>query len=300
MRIIIYNPVTNLFDFFINVLFKELENKNIKTLLIDQINIDNINYNFNFIDDIIIIIINPHFIFDYSEISNNIKKISNSFKFKILYLTEPINFIVEKKVYLDLIKIIKPYVLWTYTYENFNKINYPIKTFKIFPNYNEKYNFVNIDIEQLKNKNNNEIIFLGNINENRIQLCNQFNNYLINYNNTWSQEEWTHILNHNLFYLNIHRRINCKSFESFRIIPILSNGGVIFSEHCNELEEQLFKEFNIIFTSKDKLYETFLNYIKNINYEDIYQKSILFRNKIIKDNLDDFLNFHNSIIKINP
>ena len=296
MKIIVYNPVTNLFDFFINVLFKELENKMIDTLLINQLNIDDFMDNFNYKNDIIIIIINPHFIFDYLEISHNIKKISKLFKYKILYLTEPINFIVEKKVYLELTKMIKPYVLWTYTYENFNKMNCLIKTFKIFPNYNEKYNFVNIDIEQLKLKNNNKIIFFGNINENRKELCNQFNNYLINYNNVWNQEEWSDILNNHLFYLNIHRRINCKSFESFRIIPILSNGGVIFSEHCNELEEELFKEFNIIFISRDKLYETFLEYIKNIDYLDIYKKSLLFRNKIIKDNLDDYLDFHNKII----
>ena len=297
MKLIIYNPVTHLFDFFINVLFEELQNKNIETLLINKIDIDCFENTFDFKNDIILIIINPHFIFDYIEINDNIHKISKLFKFKIFYLTEPINFIIEKKIYLDLVKIIKPYVLWTYTYENFNKIKYPIKIFKVFPSYNEKYNFINLDIENMKLKKNNKIIFFGNINENRKELCNQFNNYLINYNDLWSQEEWSNILNNNLFYLNIHRRINCKSLESFRIVPILSNGGVIFSEKCNKIEEELFKDFNIIFVQKDKLYETFLQYILKIDYKNIFEKAILFRKKIIKDDLDNYLDYHNKIIK---
>jgi hypothetical protein len=298
MKFVVYNPTTHLFDFFINVLFKELENKNIETLLINKIEINFFTNKFDFKNDIILIIVNPHFIFDYSEINDNIQKIRHAFKYKILYLTEPINFIVEKRVYLELVKTIKPYVLWTYTYENFNKIKYAIKTFKIFPSYNEKYNFINIDIDNIKLKNNNKIIFFGNITENRKKICNQFNKFLINYTDTWSQEEWSNILNNNLFYLNIHRRINCKTLESFRIIPILANGGVIFSELCNELEENLFKEYNIIFVSKDKLYETFFDYIQNIDYESIFEKAKLFREKIIKDQLDDYLDFHNCFIKI--
>ena len=295
MKFVIYNPVTHLFDFFINVLLEELQNKNIETLLINKIDIDCFKNNFDFKNDIILIIINPHFIFDYVEINDNIHKISKLFKFKIFYLTEPINFIIEKRIYLDLVKIIKPYVLWTYTYENFNKIKYPIKIFKVFPSYNEKYNFINLDIENMKLKKNNKIIFFGNINENRKELCNQFNNYLINYNDIWSQEQWSNILNNNLFYLNIHRRINCKSLESFRIAPILSNGGVIFSEKCNKIEEELFKDFNIIFIHKDKLYETFLQYILKIDYESIFEKATLFRKKIIKDDLDNYLDYHKKI-----
>ena len=49
----------------------------------------------------------------------------------------------------------------------------------------------------------------------------------------------------NLFYLNVHRRVNCKSFESFRIIPLLANGSVIFSELCNESEIEEYKNYII-------------------------------------------------------
>jgi hypothetical protein len=118
MNFIIYNPKTQLFDFFINSLKIELDKRNIKTTILHD---EELNFNTINTKDIILIIINPHFIFDYKNICENINKISKLYKYKILYLTEPINFIVEKKVYLELIKLIKPYCLWTYTNENFKQ-----------------------------------------------------------------------------------------------------------------------------------------------------------------------------------
>ena len=99
MKLIIYNPATHLFDFFINSLKYELLNRNIETILYNK---DTYYENNN----PILIIVNPHFIFDYKEIYDNIINISKIFKYKILYLSEPINFIIEKKIYNDLIKLI--------------------------------------------------------------------------------------------------------------------------------------------------------------------------------------------------
>jgi hypothetical protein len=293
MKFIIYNPATNLFDFFINSLIFEFKNRDIETIVINKNNVNFEEYYLNYKKDIILILINPHFIFDYEDIDNTIKNINKIFTFKILYLTEPINFIVEKRIYLELISKIKPYLLWTYTYENFNKVKTNLNIFKIFPQYNISYNFTNTN--NIKDRDIEKIIFLGNINENREDICNQFGEYLINKNNSWSKREWSDILDNHLFYLNIHRRLNCKSFESFRIIPILSNGGVIFSERCNSTEENIYKNFNIIFVEKKDLYDTFLNYKKNINFETIYQKTLLFRNNLIKDDLDNYLDYHNKI-----
>lgn len=293
MKFIIYNPATNLFDFFINSLIFEFKNRDIETIVINKNNVIFDEYYLDYKKDIILILINPHFIFDYEDINNTIKNINKIFTFKILYLTEPINFIVEKKIYLELISKIKPYLLWTYTYENFNKIKTNLNIFKIFPQYNISYNFTNID--NIKGRDVGKIIFLGNINDNRKDICNQFGEYLINKNNSWSKREWSDILDNHLFYLNIHRRLNCKSFESFRIIPILSNGGVIFSERCNFTEEDIYKKFNIIFVEKKDLYDTFLNYKKSINFETIYEKTLLFRNNLIKDDLDNYLDYHNKI-----
>jgi len=295
---IIYNPITRLFDFFIESLIVELHKRNINTININSENIiinlsdKNINYNI----DIILIIINPHFIFDYKNIHEDINKIRKLFKYKILYLTEPINFLVEKKVYLDLVNFIKPYCLWTYTNENFNKINTYLKYFKIFPNYNNAYNFIEININNIKNKNINNIIFIGNINENRIDVCNKFNKLLINKTNMWTLEEWKELLSKNLFYLNIHRRNNCKSFESFRIIPLLANGCIIFSENSNDYEEKIYEGYNIIFCKKENLYDIFIKYKENINYENILEKALFFRKNMLENiDLDKYINFHLTI-----
>jgi hypothetical protein len=294
---IIYNPKTKLFDFFIKSLIIELEERHINVIDLNLFNsniINDINDINNINDkDVILIIINPHFIYDYKDIYKEINNISKLFKFKILYLTEPINFIVEKKIYIDLINLIKPYCLWTYTNENFNKINTYLNIYKIFPNYNNAYNLTNLNIDNLKKKNINNIIFIGNINNNRTEICNEFNKLLLNKTNMWEFEEWSELLSNNLFYLNIHRRNNCKCFESFRIIPLLANGTVIFSEKCNNNEEKIYENYNIIFCEKDNLYETFLKYKENINYENILEKTLLFRKNMLKnEELDKYINFH--------
>ena len=298
MRFIIYNPKTELFSFFINSLIYELINT-YKILNIHHINKPIIEI-LPEKDDIILIIINPHFIYDYPEISLDIDNISKKFKYKILYITEPINFLVEKKVYIEIINRIKPYCLWTYTISNFNKINSYSKVFKIYPSFNECINFIDINNIFLKSKNISKIVFIGNITQNRIYITNKFNknNQFINYNNVWDKDGWTDILNNNLFYLNIHRRKGCNSFETFRINSILANGGFIFSDRCNKEEEEYYGEYNIIFIDEELIYESFIKYIENINYNDIYEKSIKFRNKMINNNfeLDKYFKYHESLV----
>jgi hypothetical protein len=290
MKLIIYNPATNLFDFFIDSLKYEFNKKNI--YLINYSN--NIDFD---TDNPILIIVNPHFIFDYKDIHDEIMNISKIFRYKILYLTEPINFIIEKKVYNDLIKLIKPYSLWTYSKENFNKLNSLARYFKVFPNYNESYNFIDLSYNNLKARSLQNILFIGNITDSRSWIKSAFSN-LINITNSWNKEEWINIINNHLFYLNIHRRVNCKSFESFRIIPLLANGSVIFSEYCNESEMEEYKDYNIIFCSKEDLYTSYINYIKNIDYDEIFRKALLFRSVMtINKDLDNYINYHNSLSK---
>lgn len=305
MKFIIYNPETKLFDFFINSLKKEFNTRNIDILLINNKKINEYYEYINFENDIILIMINPHFVSTDKIISNEIINISIIFKYKILYLSEPINYIVEKKVYSELINKLKPYSLWTYTNDNLNKLDFnPFlkklisNTYKIFPNYNDFYNFS--DLKNIEKKNINNIIFFGNINDNRIETCNTFKDKLINMKDVWTKEVWSEILNNNLFYLNIHRRNNCKSFEAFRIIPILANGGFVFSERCNEIDENIYKDYNIIFVEKEDLYNIFIEYIKNISFEEIKIKTLLFRRNM-EDNieLDKYINFHEKIAKSN-
>ena len=326
IKFVIYNPFTKLFDFFCESLVCELSTRNINCIVINTINELNINnesdvdinanndiktnklsnvfcstpqlININSKKDIILILINPHFINDHSNIKAEIMNIRDKFKYKILYLSEPINFIIEHKVNTDLINLIKPFCLWTYTYENLNKLKTFINIYKIFPSYNEAYNFTEINYNSLKSKNDQNIVFLGNINENRINICNKFGSLLINKTDSWTKEEWTTILKDNLFYLNIHRRNNCKSFESFRIIPILANGGVVFSERTNIKDEEVYKNYNIIFCEKNDIYDIFQEYISNIDYNMILKKTIDYRNHMkVNKNIDDFIDLYYKISK---
>jgi len=292
MRFIIYNPKSELFIFFEEAILHELSKKNIESIKYNNTLIPNP------CQDIILIIVNPHYIYDYPDIKKTISVISKTYKYKIFYLTEPINFIIEKRVFTELINTIKPYALWTYTLSNFNKLNIYQPIFKIFPHYNETFNFTEINLSNLKARNSKIIVFIGNINEVRKPICDEFNTFLINETNAWSKSDHSAILNKYIFYLNIHRRDSCKSFETFRIIPILANGGVIFSEKCNELEEDMYSKYNIIFCNKTDLYNVFLQFIENIDYNMIYNKAQLFREDMLNHtcDLDKYLNYHNLLL----
>ena len=268
MRFIIYNPATQLFTLFIDALQKMNE-----CIFYDESNI------YDYKNDILLILINPHFIFDETY------KISQTFRFKILYLSEPINYLIEKRVYKDIINIIKPYCLWTYTSSNLNI--FPLKIFNIYP-FNQTY------IDDIYDKNIKNIVFIGNINKHRIEICNKFDN-LINIKDRWDVKDHMEIYSKYLIYLNIHRRPKCESIELFRIIPILANGGVIISERCNIIDQNRFKDYNIIFT--DTVYETYENYIKNIDYTNILLKTELFRKDMsYMLEFNKYIEYHNRCV----
>jgi len=169
--------------------------------------------------------------------------------------------------------------------------------FNVFPYYNETLNLSKINIANLKARNTKTIVFFGNINEVRKPICNQFKTSLLNETNAWSKSEHSAILNEYLFYLNIHRRDKCQSFETFRIIPILGNGGFIFSEECNGIDQKLYSKYNIIFCKKNDLYATFQTFSLNLtdaDYTEITNKAQLFRDDMLHNNgdLNNFLEYH--------
>ena len=85
MKIIIYNPATHLFDFFIDSLKYELTLRNIDLI--------NYNNNINIEKDIpILIIVNPHFIFDIKEIYETIINISKYYKIQNIIFNRTIKF----------------------------------------------------------------------------------------------------------------------------------------------------------------------------------------------------------------
>lgn len=291
MKFILCDLFTQNHQFLTQSLYFEFINRGFECIIINSL-IQNIESNIN---SIFILIINPYFMKNKT-ITSTLQNINKKYKYKILYITEPINYIIEKKVYLDLINILKPYCLWTYTYNNFNKLKTYLNMFYIPPIYNESYNLTNPILISLKEKINDKIVFIGNINENRKPTLKKFQDKLITIDNLWNESDWKNILNKYLFYINIHRRNGCQSLETLRCIPILANGGVIFSEDCNELDKEKYKGYNIYFYKKEELLSIFLDKIKNIDYEEIYKKTILFRTT--QDNINDlkkYIDFHNNI-----
>ena len=297
MRFIIYDPKTQLHKILINSFILECQSRNIDTVYYDR-NLLDFDYQKDdyqkdvyqkdvYQKDVILIILNPHFLTDI-EVKMTLDTISEKFKYKILYITEPINLILEKKVYINMIRTIKPFCLWTYTSENFNKINVPINIYKIYPFVNKSLEYCKIDIKRLQKRDKLNIVFLGNITETRKNICEQFGDTLINYTNIWDLKP---VFKKHLFYLNIHRRLNCKCMETLRVIPILANGGFVISERVNHEEEQLFSCYNIIFVERDEIHSTFKKIRENIDYEDIYKKTLLFKNAYMNDDFDKFLDF---------
>ncbi len=280
MKFIIYDPRTLLHNFFINCLKIELY----KTLSIEEviiINSTSIDYDrYDLKKDIILIFLNPQFLKTDKDILNEFHKISKLFILKIQYITEPLDYLIDKKVWENTIKILNPIFLWTYSRGNIGKLATAKRIIKISPKFNEFYNLSSDNsVNYIKKKRTDKIIFIGNPDtEFRKNIIKEFGDLLIIYDTVWDIESWKNIIGENLFFLNIHRRGNSECLETFRIIPLLSNGSVVLSDIVCDDDMEEYRNYNIFFEKKEKLLSLFLDIQKNINYEDIYERMITFRN----------------------
>ena len=262
-KIYIYDPFTKLHKFIIN---------NIKYELEEYFDIFIINH-IEEIDCIIIIFINFHFIKDNLIKDDYSKLIEN--KYNILYITEPINFIVEKNIYNRIIREIHPILLLTYSFGNSNKLKIKQKLIKFYPINKNYFSFSKLN--NLSNKDNEKVVFIGKINDNRSYIKDLFKDRLIIIDDKWTEHEWVNIIDKYLFFINIHRRKGCKCLETMRIYPLLYNGCVVFSENVNEKEMEIYKEYNISFCESKLLLESINNY--NVDFDKIKNKTLKFRNR---------------------
>ena len=258
----IYDPFTKNHLFLVNNLKYNLELFNYKVEIIQSINenIDNTNY--------YVIIINHMFLIENEKAKIDYKNVLNK-KNKILYITEPLELMIEINLYNKMIKYLKPQKILTYCEENLKKIKTFIPYINFYP-INKKYlTFVNVNLELLKKKDLTKIVFIGKMNEYRNQLKDIFKEDLVIIEDKFSKEEWIEIIKKYQYFVNVHRRPNSKCFESLRLIPLLYNQCTIISEHVNKKEEEYFKNENIYFCE--------LNEMKN-KFEEIKKVSI---NKIV-------------------
>ena len=258
----IYDPFTENHLFLVNNLKYNLELFNYKVEIIQSINenIDNINY--------YVIIINHMFLIENEKAKIDYKNVLNK-KNKILYITEPLELMIEINLYNKMIKYLKPQKILTYCEENLKKIKTFIPYINFYP-INKKYlTFIKVNLELLKKKDLTKIVFIGKMNEYRNQLKDIFKEDLVIIEDKFSKEEWIEIIKKYQYFVNVHRRPNSKCFESLRLIPLLYNQCAIISEHVNKKEEEYFKNENIYFCE--------LNEMKN-KFEEIKKVSI---NKIV-------------------
>lgn len=287
MSIIFYDPITKLHNLFILSLIYELNNNGHQYQIINKINIDYNNYDLE--HDIIIIFLNPQFLKTHKNIYDEFIKISNNFKYKIYYITEPLNYLIDIKVWETYIKILKPFKLLTYTNENLNKLKVYQSITKLCPKFNNYIDMGDYSINTMKNKNKDKIIFMGTMNTHRENVFKNMENKIIVKNDIWNMDEYQEIIEQNLFFINIHRRNGCKCLEYLRIIPLLANGCIVISELSNEEDMNELKDYNIYFCDKSNILETYYNILKNINYNEVfynevYNKVNKFREEFIYDN----------------
>ena len=289
MSIIFYDPITKLHNLFILSLIYELNNNGHRYEIINKVEIDYNNY--DLANDIIIIFLNPQFLKTHKNIYNEFIKISNNFRYKIYYITEPLNYLIDIKVWEEYIKILKPFKLLTYTNENLNKLKVYQSITKLCPKFNNYIDMGDYSIETMKNKNKDKIIFMGTMNIHRENVFKNMENKIVVKNDIWNMDEYQEIIENNLFFINIHRRNGCKCLEYLRIIPLLANGCIVISELSNEEDMNELKDYNIYFCDKANILETYYNILKNINYNEIYNKVNKFREEFIYDDI------YNKLIK---
>ncbi len=295
----IFHPFDDLHKIWINSFIYYLKENNIEYENTDKNDINcsfflNLKKSDNNLNHIFLYITHPiNMINDINILS--IKDYLNKINIKkILYITEPLTFLIYKKTYSNIIKNFHINELWTYSYGNIiyykpiYNINFYVKPilFNNIINFIKDFDINNEFILEKRKKNINKIIFLGNINEERKKILNMFGENLIVKNNVWSFDEFKDLFENYTYFLNIHRNKNCICFESFRNIPILSNYGFILCENINEKEENEYKDFNIIFEKKENIYQKWKQIIdenKNETYvlqnlKKIKDKCLLFRN----------------------
>jgi len=257
MKYIIYNPFPLNHIFFLECLklFYLEQGHNVEEIQ----KIDSIENN----DDIFyFILINHMYIIENKDAREDLVKLIKN-KNKILYITEPLELIIEKQYYKKLVQRLKPQKIYTYCEENKNKIRTFVPIEYFYP-INKEY--LTFDTNLKKDKKKDKIVFIGRMNDYRNKLYDIFGDDLIVFEDKYTKEEWLEIVNEYYYFINVHRRPNSKCFESFRLLPLLQNDVIIISEHVNKYEEDKYKKIHYCHLNEMK--NTF-NKLKN-TYKNEY------------------------------
>ena len=286
----IYNPKTQNHLFLIEMIKQQLQSYSIPVQEIHEIQ-DKGNQ-----DDIYLLFLNFYFLFDNPVIQKEFQFLCRQ-KYKILYITEPIQFLIDKQLYQTQIRKLRPNLIFTYSQENCKLFTNQFPMIRFFPIDHHYLNFTNINnVQDLQQKDTTSLLFIGKMNDYRKNILyrSSFKNIKI-IEDAWTKDSWTTLVKKHLFFVNLHRIKKNKCLESMRIVPILYNGGIIISSAINQEETKEFKDYNIHFCNQDEeIYDIYLQIKKNLNYKEIYRKMLLFRNKENHD-IKKLINYLNKI-----
>ena len=199
-----------------------------------------------------------------------------------MYITEPIQFLIDKQLYQTQIRKLRPNLIFTYSRENCKLFPNQFLMARFYPIDQHYLNFNNTNSAQdLQEKDAASLLFIGKMNDYRKNiLCTPpFKNVKI-IEDAWTKDSLASLLKKHLFFINLHRIKENKCLELMRIVPILYNGGIIISSAINQEETKEFTDYNIYFCNQDDdIYDIYLQIKQNLNYEEVYRKMILFRQK---------------------
>lgn len=263
----LYDPREKLHTFFTHSLAFELRKQSNEVFIINEAYSEEVYMNVKD-EDYFVYIIHPIYLFKDEEVLKTIQILNQKKTKKILYITEPLTLMMDRKNYRILLTRMKIFESWTYTYINQNFLNgYRIR--RVAPLFSKEYQWVSFSE---KKKNIDKIIFIGNPTKSRMGILQDFGDRLVmKTEGLWEKEDWKNMLIENVLFMNIHRIPKCPCLETMRITPLLSNGGFIISENVNENEMEEYKDFNIIFGKREELYNLYLQVIQNWDW-NIYEK----------------------------
>jgi hypothetical protein len=262
-KYLFFHPFDHLHDFLVESLVYEMNAESIKNgeELIQRAIQET---------DILVYVIHPLYMLKNEEMLQW-KKIFHSWKIKkILYISEPLTLLIERKTYQYLLKEYQISEIWTYTKGNISLFTpmYKQPFYRIAPFYNPYFNWVDFNWEKYQKRKRDKIVFIGNPTKNRMNLFEPFGEDLIHIKNVWTKEDWKGVLEEYMYFLNVHRIPKCGCMETLRILPILGNGGIVVSEKVNKSEMEEMNGLNIYFEEREDIYQRWLE-LKNGGEKEI-------------------------------
>lgn len=247
-------------------------------------------------EDIILCVIHPLHILQNQECNLLLQNIQKTGCKMILYISEPLTLLYDRHAYKKIISTFRFWQFWTYTLSNqmiLRKMIHPIlsdKVLLVYP-YFQYFKWILPKLE----KNTDQILWIGNLTESRKKVFENWDkNEWIHMKDIWRREDWKNILEKYLYFINIHRIPKCPCLETFRIIPILANGGIVISEEVDQEEMKKWSGMNIFFGKREELYDIWKSVKKRLEedstfYFQSFDKISTIYNKNVFDVLRDKL-----------